>query len=102
MEKLNCWEVKKCEREPGAAKVIELGICPTTQNVTADGINGGYNAGRICWAVTGTFCGGKKQGTFANKRMNCMTCDFYLQTKNEEGTDFMLLLPGQKYKPHAG
>ena len=32
-EKLNCWEVKKCGREPEGAKVAELGECPaSTEN----------------------------------------------------------------------
>jgi len=27
-ECLNCWEFKKCGREPGGEKASELGICP--------------------------------------------------------------------------
>ncbi len=63
--KQNCWEMKKCGREPGGVKTPELGLCPASTDKTADGLNGGKNGGRICWAVTGTFCGGKIQGTFA-------------------------------------
>jgi hypothetical protein len=102
MAKLNCWEVKKCGRQPGGEKVEEFGICPTSENAEADGINDGTNAGRICWAVTGTFCGGKKQGTFANKRMNCMTCEFYKSVKQDERAEFNLLMPGQTYKVNEG
>ncbi|MGE5174112.1 MAG: two-CW domain-containing protein, partial [Betaproteobacteria bacterium] len=29
MEKLNCWEHKKCGRQPGGHKVAELGVCPS-------------------------------------------------------------------------
>ena len=42
-----------------------------------DGMNSGKNGGRTCWALTGTLCGGKVQGTFAAKVANCMGCDFY-------------------------
>ena len=30
MSLINCWEVKKCGREPGGAKVAELGVCPAS------------------------------------------------------------------------
>lgn len=78
--------------------MVEYGVCPAATDREAHGLNGGTNGGRICWAVSGTFCGGKIQGTFANKRLNCMTCDFYLATKAEQGKDFMLLMPGQKFE----
>ena len=26
--RLNCWEVKKCGREPGGKSVATLGVCP--------------------------------------------------------------------------
>jgi hypothetical protein len=98
-EKQNCWEFKKCGREPGGAKVQEFGICPATVETSCDGLNGGKNAGRICWAVAGTFCGGKVQGSFAQKYHTCLACDFYKKVRQEEGTErFMLLRPGQKYK----
>jgi len=28
MKKYNCWEFKKCGREPGGEKADRLGICP--------------------------------------------------------------------------
>jgi hypothetical protein len=85
MAKKNCWEVKKCGREPGGAKVKELGVCAASTEKRTDGINEGKNAGRACWGVTGTLCGGKTQGSFASKMANCMECDFYKEVKNEEG-----------------
>ena len=57
--KQNCWEYKKCGRQPGGSKVAELGICPVAVENRTDAVNGGKNAGRACWAVTGSFCGGK-------------------------------------------
>lgn len=100
MTRQNCWEFKKCGREPGGARVSELGICPAATDTSSDGLNGGKNAGRICWAVTGTFCGGKVQGTFALKQISCLACDFFKKAKEEEGATFLLFKPGQDYKPH--
>ena len=101
MGEINCWEFKKCGREPGGAKVSELGVCPATIDSSSDGLNSGENGGRICWAVAGTFCGGKVQGTFAEKQVSCMICEFLKKTKEEEGlTKFKLFKPGQDYKPH--
>ena len=85
MTKKNCWEVKGCGREPGGVKAKELGVCVAATEKRVDGVNEGKNAGRACWAVTGTFCGGKVQGSFASKVMNCMNCDFYRQVEKEEG-----------------
>jgi hypothetical protein len=63
---MNCWEVKKCGREKGGAKTVELGVCPAYPD-----------HGRHCAAVTGTLCGGKVQGSFAMKLVNCMDCNFF-------------------------
>jgi hypothetical protein len=94
--KANCWDLKKCGREPGGAKNAESGICPAAQDTSSDGVNGGKNAGRICWAVAGTFCGGKVQGDFAVKQVSCMSCDVFKQIKQDEDYDFCLLKPNGK------
>ena len=85
-EKLNCWEFKKCGRQPGGKKAETLGLCPAAVDESFGGINNGKNAGRICWAVAGTCCGGKVQGTFAEKRRSCVTCGFYKYVQKQEGT----------------
>jgi hypothetical protein len=88
----NCWEVKNCGRETGGAKAAELGVCPAETEVSANDVNKGINGGRICWAVTGTLCGGKVQGTFAEKQLSCLSCDFFKQVKSEEGDiDFKMM-----------
>ena len=74
--KVNCWEYKKCGRQPGGPRAMELGVCPAATDTKADGMNGGCNGGRMCWALTGTMCGGQVQGTFAQKLTNCMDCEF--------------------------
>jgi hypothetical protein len=99
MSKLNCWKIKKCGKEPGGDNVQNTGVCPASTEESCDGINNGKNAGRICWAVAGTFCGGKAQGDFAQKAVSCMGCEVFKQIKKEEGIDaFILLKPGQVYK----
>jgi len=70
-------------------------------DTSSDGLNGGKNGGRICWTIAGTFCGGKVQGTFAEKQISCMACDFFKRVKEEEGVvGFQVLKTGQVYKPH--
>jgi serine/threonine protein kinase len=76
----------KCGREPKGVNVDELGICPAPTDISFDGINRGKNAGRICWAVAGTFCGGIAQGSFAEKRASCISCDFFKNVQVEAGT----------------
>lgn len=58
--KLNCWEFKKCGREKNSD-------CPAIMK----------KAGKLCWMVAGTMCGGEVQGTFVEKVGNCKKCDFY-------------------------
>lgn len=99
MSKKNCWEVKNCGREAGGAKTEELGVCPATTDTSIDGTNSGYNGGRVCWAVSGTFCEGQVQGTYAQKESSCLNCDFYRNVKKEESfITFTALLPGQEVK----
>ncbi len=88
MAKQNCWEAKACGREPGGVKVAEFGVCSAAEERKLNGTNRGTNAGRACWIVAGTLCGGKVQGSFAAKMPNCLKCDFYLSVKGEEGIHF--------------
>jgi hypothetical protein len=88
--KMNCWEYKKCERQPGGMLTSEKGICPAAMNECHNGKNEGERAGRYCWKVAGTLCGGKAEGTFAAMIRNCTACDFYNYVKKEEGSRFNL------------
>ena len=83
----NCWEFKKCGRQAGGSKVGELGLCPASTEKRLDGNNHGNNAGRTCWYLAGTLCGGAVQGTFAIKLPNCRTCEFYQLVSRQEGRD---------------
>jgi hypothetical protein len=84
MGKPNCWEFKHCGRQPGGRLAGELGICPASTYKDLHAAHGGMNAGRACWVVAGTFCGGVVQGTAAQKQHNCWVCDFFQAVKREE------------------
>jgi len=80
----NCWEHKACGRQPGGQHVSDLGVCPAATFTEAEGINRGQSGGRICWAIAGTFCGGRVQGSMANKLGDCLRCEFYTKVASEE------------------
>lgn len=84
----NCWEHEDCGRQPGGNKVEEFGVCPAATDESRNGTNRGKNAGRCCWKVAGTLCGGQVQGSWAEKLMDCAKCDFYNLVKLEEGEAF--------------
>jgi hypothetical protein len=90
MIKLNCWEFKNCGREPGGKNAETSGVCPATAENRLHGVHDGTNAGRACWILAGTLCGGSVQGHFGEKYKNCRQCAFYAQVKSEEGMNFTL------------
>jgi len=85
---MNCWEFTKCGREPGGINTQALGFCPVAMESRLDRINSGKNGGRACWAVTGSLCGGKVQGTLASKLGDCQLCEFYKLVKDDEGKEW--------------
>ncbi len=96
MAKENCWESKKCGRQSGGAKAAELGVCPAATEAKLDGMNGGKNGGRTCWAVAGTLCGGQVQGTSAEKMVSCYSCEFYKSVLKDEGKDIVRVVQIQE------
>jgi hypothetical protein len=76
---LNCWEFKGCGCGPESQRV-----CPVVTEIKADGVNRGTNGGRVCWAIAGTMCGGRRQGTHAVKLETCLRCDFCQMVLREE------------------
>ena len=66
-ELLNCWEINKCGRHKDGKKVNKLGECIASKE----------EMGHSCWAVAGTLCFGKIQGTFAQKIGFCTSCEIY-------------------------
>jgi hypothetical protein len=86
-QKINCWEFVGCGRELRGESV--QGVCKASIDTSVDGVNKGKNGGRICWAISGTFCGDRIQGRFAKKLLSCKSCDFFRTVKYEEGSKFI-------------
>ncbi len=95
--RLNCWEFKKCGREPGGNKTGETGVCPAATAASCSGLYNGKNGGRMCWAIAGTFATGRITGAFA-REFSCLNCDF-LRTvcKDEDICCFEQLTPYSIY-----
>jgi len=91
MKRRNCWEAMKCGRQLGGENAEKLGVCPAAlPSEYFEGVNRGMHCGRFCWAVAGTLCGGKVQGTYANKLLDCIGCEFLKQVNEDEGRNFIL------------
>jgi len=89
-KKINCWDFKKCGREPKSARENELDICPVCLCSELDGIHGGNRGGRACWAVGGTQCGGKIRRMFVPPSLACTLCDFRRAVLNGERSDLII------------
>lgn len=85
MNRKNCWEHFKCGRQPGGDKTVELGVCPAATEEKLHGTNEGINGGRSCWAIAGTLCKGKTQGSYAQKLGDCLRCEFYASVRQDQG-----------------
>lgn len=82
---MNCWEFKKCGREPGGLNTDIHGVCEAAVLKKFNGVHGGRNAGRACWVVAGSYgCGNRRQGSYARHVTCCLDCDFYRQVRMEE------------------
>lgn len=97
--KQNCWEFKKCGREPNGIKAVDQGVCLAATDIFADGLNGGKNGGRICWAVAGSYSASTHtECTYATERFSCINCDFLeLVEKEECAANFVLIKPGEVF-----
>ena len=91
MSHQNCWEFKKCGRQPCGPKIEKLGICPVASFSAADGFGGGKNGGRACVYITGTFCSSTVKGTHKEIEKKCPQCDFYHVLKNELREEMTLM-----------
>ncbi|MBV6342016.1 hypothetical protein HWQ67_10500 [Candidatus Magnetobacterium casensis] len=83
-DKQNCWEYKLCGRQPGGKNADKFGICPVTTAEAFDGLHGGTNAGRACWAVAVPLADSDTKGGIANKIKHCTTCSFHQLVINQE------------------
>lgn len=90
MGKQNCWEFMACGRELGGGKADELGVCPSAVETWADGINGGKNGGRACWAIAGSFVSKKDKCLCVTEGRDCSYfCRFYWLVMQEEREHFV-------------
>ncbi len=84
-KKINCWEYMRCGRELEGEKVSEFGICPAATNKDADGVNGGVNGGRMCWAIVGTYSFNRNdKDSFLHRNFFCFDCKFHRKVIAEE------------------
>lgn len=88
--KTNCWEYLDCGRELSGSQVKESGVCPAVTYSAFHGTNGGYNGGRYCWEVAGTFPIGAIRCPQALVLENCSFCQFYKLVVEEEGKEFVV------------
>ena len=89
MRKQNCWEFAGCGREPGGTRAAAEGVCPAASERRAQGLNGGKNGGRACWAIAGTFSRCDVAGTHASRIHDCMACVFFRTVGLEEGDKYL-------------
>ena len=82
----NCWEYMNCRNGRKSQET-----CPAMTEMRAHRLNRGTNGGRVCWAVEGTRCYGKVQGTYAEKVLICSDCDFRRTVEEEEWPSFRLI-----------
>jgi hypothetical protein len=88
--KKNCWEIIHCGREEGGYLAKDGGeVCPAASSRTHDGNNKGKNAGRYCWRVAGSMCGGEPKGYYSRIVSSCENCQFLAYVKRGEGAFFL-------------
>ncbi len=66
-KEVQCWEYMKCGHEVDKS-------CPVVL----------MNAGRMCWDISSTLCGGKKQGESFTKFRLCKDCEFFIKLNRGE------------------
>jgi hypothetical protein len=84
-KKLNCWEHMKCGREPGGTQAKKLGVCQAASYRSINGVNGGINGGRLCWAIVGIYSFTDTKGLLFQNNYHCYDCDFHRRVLAEEG-----------------
>ncbi len=91
--KQNCWEVKRCGREPGGHRTASHGLCLCATAAHLDGANGGRNGGRICWQVRAN-SPGLPGAPDCQDATGCLDCGFIYRVVQEAGTGFSFFAPG--------
>ena len=79
---LNCWEFKKCGREPNGVNADRLGVCPAAINEDVDGLHNGKNGGRCCWVFKASEARQEGLDCYTGELIECRTCDFYKMVRS--------------------
>lgn len=87
--KLNCWQYNHCGREPHGSRAGDLGVCPAALESRLDGVHGGVNGGRACWAVAGSLCHVGENGASFDHQAICRQCTFRSSVRRREGATFL-------------
>ncbi|MGD2080961.1 MAG: hypothetical protein PVG55_04975 [Nitrospirota bacterium] len=90
-----------CGREPGGRNNGSKAVCPAATDTRLDGVHGGKNAGRACWALGGTLCEGRPNGDFARRFKSCHACGFFKAVVREEGAGFVFTVTLQELLARA-
>ena len=88
---MNCWEFKKCGREPGGENTQKLGVCRAAIESKFNNINNGKNSGRYCWKVKVSEDNHNSSNKTLSAIMTCIECDFFMKVKSEEQDKFNFL-----------
>jgi hypothetical protein len=70
-------------------KAKECGVCPVVTFTAFNRTNGGFNGGRYCWQIVGTFPESDIRCSYAAELPDCTSCHFYQLVKKEEGSSFV-------------
>ncbi|MCI5208169.1 MAG: hypothetical protein D3910_05130 [Candidatus Electrothrix sp. ATG2] len=84
--KLNCWEFKKCGREPGGKNITVFGVCPIPVEIGFNSVNNGKNGGRSCWIIRESACEPVMRKCCVQEIKECRLCDFYRFINKEKKT----------------
>lgn len=87
--KVNCWTFIKCGREYGGGNVKSLGRCPAATYTAFNQTNGGFNGGRYCWQIAGTFPSKDILCSHTENIKDCTFCKFYKLVEAEEDKFFI-------------
>jgi hypothetical protein len=89
---MNCWEFRRCGREPGGRLASQEGVCRAAVYEPADGYLGGTNGGTACCFIKGTVCEESRhhQATYRGKSEGCWDCAFYRMLRREHGPAFSM------------
>lgn len=85
----NCWEFWEYDLRKSLTESPTCRKCPAVVDMRLDGVHGGRNAGRACWVVPGTLCGGELHGEYQEKKKTCMSCDFFRSVRSHEEPFFI-------------